>query len=161
MGHVGGLATRQLHDAGFTVHGCRVGVVCDNAFGPHICRSLEKGVGWSADVESPMALPSGCFDAIVVAVKPEDGSAIGIEAFRQFVDQRGPVPLVQLWGDIDRTSLAQIRCRSGLPIHQRPVTWAYRSRRLAPRQSSAGRPAGCGQRKWSIEAALPQRRLTA
>ncbi len=109
--YVGDLAARQLHDAGFAIRGCRIGVICDNAFCLDICRTLERldGSVWHAD--SPEALPAERFDAILVAMNPHDRPAIDSEGIRRLVDRQGPVPIVQFWGDVDRPMLARLGAR--------------------------------------------------
>jgi hypothetical protein len=106
--YLGPLAVRELHDAGIAVHGCRIAVLCDNDFGPFICRTLESvgGAVWQA--ETPDALPVESFDAVLVALQPRGRLAVDADEARRLVDRHGPVPLVQFWGDLDRATLASL-----------------------------------------------------
>ena len=55
--YLGVLAVRLLHDAGFAVHGCRIGLLCDNAFGPYLQEELGRAGSevWQAETPDEIA----------------------------------------------------------------------------------------------------------
>ena len=110
--YLGVLAVRELHDAGFAVQGCRIAVLCDNAFGFFICRTLESVGSAVCQAETLDELPSESFDAVLVALVPRGRPVVDADWARRLVARHGQVPLVQFWGDLDRATLASI----GVPV---------------------------------------------
>ena len=132
--YLGVLAVRELHDAGFAVHGCRIGVLCDNALRPHICRTLESVGRPCARPPDPRRIAgrelrrdSGRFGA---SVATGGGRRLGIADW-----SRGTVQ--SRWSSSGATSTAR-RWRAsvyryGRRTPRRPDTWASSSRPWAPR----------------------------
>jgi hypothetical protein len=106
--YLGPLAVRQLHDAGFSVQGCRIAVLCDNDFGVHIARTLGKLADAVHVAGGPDSLPVQEFDAVVVALRPGGRPCLDAEGARQLVARIGPAPVLQFWGDLDRGALAAL-----------------------------------------------------
>lgn len=106
--YLGMMATFQLAEAGVAVHRSRVGLVCDNDFAAYIVRGLA-GAGAEVVVAGTVQdLPaSDRFDAVVVARTPRDVDVLDA-ADAQEVARRWPgAPVLQYWGDLDRTALAE------------------------------------------------------
>ena len=104
--YLGGLAIRELHDAGFALNGCRIGVLCDNAFGPYILEALERAGSVVRQAETPECLPDEALDVILVAMLPRGRPAIDASDVDAIVQRYGPLAIVQFWGEIDRATLA-------------------------------------------------------
>jgi len=111
--YLGTLAVKLLLDAGIAVYGSEILVLCDNPFAPF----LEKGLrGAGARVEVAASLPAAAQkrakDAILVALRPRHGYALGVgEA--AFVRECFPGAIVaQFWGDVHRAALeaASVSC---------------------------------------------------
>jgi hypothetical protein len=109
--YLGCLAARELHDAGFAVHGCRIGLVCDNAFAPYLQNCLASLGGEIALAGSPNDLPDGPYDVLLVATRPGGRGALDASSVRALGDRFGALPLVQFWGDVDRDALAAAEMR--------------------------------------------------
>ena len=104
--YLGCLAARELHDAGFAVQDCRIGLVCDNAFAPYLQSCLANLGGSIAPAGSPGDLPDGPYDVLLVATRPGGRGALGAADVQALSERFGAVPLVQFWGDIDREAVA-------------------------------------------------------
>lgn len=111
--YLGVMAVKLLIDAGVSVYGCRVVVLCDNPFAPFIERGLA---GAGATVEMFWELgsdhESGGVDAVLVALRPRNEPVIS-RAQAAWIARRWPgAVLAQYWGDLDREWLAV----TGIPV---------------------------------------------
>ena len=101
----------------------RILLICDNPFAPHIARSLilaDAEVEVLDDTPIPHEIrvtrrsihAPGDYDAIVVAATPSERPVLGrAGSARYSIQQIGTFgALVQLWGDIDRTSVPNVLC---------------------------------------------------
>jgi len=111
--YLGVMAAKLLLDAGVSVYGSRVLLLCDNTFAPFIERGLTGAgaiVQTATDVRAAEA--SGPVDAVLVAMRPGRApvlDALGVE----IVAARWPgAVLAQYWGDIDRDAVAA----AGIPV---------------------------------------------
>jgi len=103
---LGPLCVRQLHDCGLAVYGNRIALLCDNDFAQSIIRGIH-GLGATVQTfASVAALSNNDWDAVVVALRPTSEPRVG-EAEARHISLATPigVPLLQFWGDVDRTSL--------------------------------------------------------
>jgi hypothetical protein len=117
---LGPMAVRQLHDAGISVYGSHIVLLCDNDFAPFIRTGMEgcgARVSEARQLTQEILIPE-C-DAIVVALKPGDAPVL-TAADAALLGQHAPGSVVvQYWGDADRTALA----RADVPVWppQEPV----------------------------------------
>jgi hypothetical protein len=104
---LGLMTVRQLHDAGISVYGSHIILLCDNAFGPFMARCLRDcgSAVTEAGQLSPQLLSGAC-DAVVVALQPQAGFVLGAAEAGLLADLAPGTPLVQYWGDVDRAALA-------------------------------------------------------
>jgi hypothetical protein len=103
---LGPLALRALQDAGVAGYGARIALLCDNAFGPSILRSLT-GIG--ADVSTfcdAGSMPACTWDAVLVALHPHAVPRIDATAAARLATVAPGAAIVQIWGDMDRDALA-------------------------------------------------------
>jgi len=104
--YLGVMAVRLLADAGVAVHDSRVLLACDSP----LARFLERGLraaGAAVDVvAAPASAVATSYDAVLVALRARRQPAIG-PAEAALVRERWPrAVLVHLWGDVDRSALA-------------------------------------------------------
>jgi len=111
--YLGVLAVRQLHDAGISVYGSHIVLLCDNDFAPFIRSGLEScGAKVSEARQLTRQILTPECDAIVVALKPGDAPVL-TAADADLLGQNAPGSVVvQYWGDTDRTALA----RADVPV---------------------------------------------
>jgi hypothetical protein len=105
--YLGVMAVKLLLDAGVSVYGSRVVVLCDNPFAPFIERGLA-GAGASVEMARDLADAAGSStaDAVLVAMTPRWEPVIGV-AEAATIGRRWPgAVLAQYWGDVDRAALA-------------------------------------------------------
>ena len=104
---LGPMAVKALHDAGVSVYASTLALLCDNAFGPYIERTLTACGArvTTTDRLSADSLPPGC-DAVVVALQPGDDVVLTAADAARLADLSPGTPLVQYWGDVDRAGLA-------------------------------------------------------
>lgn len=101
----------------------RILLVCNNPFAPHIARTLlladaevevfdDTPIPRDVRVTRRSLYAPGDYDAIVVASTPSDEPILGpAGSSRYSIEQIGTFgALVQLWGDIDRTSVPNVLC---------------------------------------------------
>ena len=117
---LGPLAVRQLHDAGISVYGSNIVLLCDNEFAPFIRSGMEScGAKVSEARQLTRTILTPECDAVVVALKPGDAPVL-TSADADLLGQHAPGSVVvQYWGDTDRTALA----RADVPVWppQEPV----------------------------------------
>ncbi len=101
--YLGCLAVRELHDAGFAVHGCRIALLSDAEFAPCLRLALERLGGRVALAARCADLPPGPFDALLVAMSPRGRDAFSVD---ELLEHLGPLPVVQFSGALDRTGVA-------------------------------------------------------
>ncbi|OPZ03742.1 MAG: hypothetical protein BWZ10_03265 [candidate division BRC1 bacterium ADurb.BinA364] len=98
----------MLHESGVAVQGCRIGVLCDNPFAPHLQRGIAGG-GAAAVALARTALDfleAEPLDAIVVASGPGDeGLAIGEEEAQALARIHRGTVVAQFLGEMDREAL--------------------------------------------------------
>jgi hypothetical protein len=100
---LGPLCARLLRDAGLPVVGQRIAVLCDNPFAPFLSGGLSAAGAHVEIFDVVTMLPPGPWDAVVVALRPDDNRLrlAGDDLLR--VAQAAPGTLLaQFWGDIDR-----------------------------------------------------------
>jgi hypothetical protein len=104
---LGLMAVKQLQGAGVAVYQSRVLLLCDNAFGPFMTRSLRNcgAIVTEAEKLSPGVLSAEC-DAVVVAVQPQAGFVLTAQDAVLLAQLAPGTPVVQYWGDVDRAALA-------------------------------------------------------
>jgi len=104
--YLGVMAIKLATDAAVGVHGSRVLVLCDNAFGPFIARGLA-GAGAVVDVRPHLrAVDDGAgYDVVLVALRPRVELVLS-RADAVTIAERWPgTVVVQFWGDVDRSAL--------------------------------------------------------
>lgn len=121
--YLGMLSVHGLLQCEVPVANCRLLVISDNDFGPFIARTL---VGCGGEVEiltsnleayrNTGLLPRtvrkrSAYDAVVLADRPGAIPSVGLSGSCKYTpEQVGDFPcLVQIWGDVDRTSLTDVR----------------------------------------------------
>ncbi|MBP2291436.1 hypothetical protein [Azospirillum rugosum] len=109
---LGPLAVQELHAAGIPVYGSRIALLCDNPFAPFIERGLTGMGAEVLTVDHPGALPSGCWDAVLVALRPRGAPVFGADDAARVRRQSPGTVLVQYWGDVDRNAVHE----AGLPL---------------------------------------------
>jgi hypothetical protein len=106
--YLGIMAVRLLLDAGVSVYGSRILVLCDNPFAPFIEKGLRNaGAGVEVDASFARRPAAGQVDAIVVALKPGDGPVLEAVAVKALARAFPGAVLVQFWGDLDRAALRE------------------------------------------------------
>lgn len=107
---LGILTVKLLLDSGVSVYGTHLLLLCDNAFAAFIERGLS-GAGARVDVASRVteAPPDGAYDAVVVSLTPRwSGESVLTRDETFELGRRWPGAVVaQVWGDLDRETLAQ------------------------------------------------------
>jgi hypothetical protein len=100
---LGVMAVKLLLDAGVSVHGNRILLLCDNDFGPYIRRGLT-GCGADVVCRSSLraAVDTGSYECVLVALHPRPGNALGANAARMIVRHWPGAVVAQFWGDLDR-----------------------------------------------------------
>ncbi|WP_428662908.1 hypothetical protein [Reyranella sp.] len=104
--YLGPLSLHALQDAGVACYGGRVALLCDNAFGPYILRSLSNNGVEAAVFTEVTAMPQSAWDAVLVALHPHAKPRIDAAAAARLASVAADAAIVQIWGDIDRTALA-------------------------------------------------------
>src|SRR5690349_5699532 len=93
---LGPMAVKALHDAGVAVYASSIALLCDNAFGPYIERTLTA---CGAQVTTtgrlaPESLPPSC-DAVLVALQPRDDVVLSAVDASRLADLSPGTPVVQ------------------------------------------------------------------
>jgi hypothetical protein len=118
--YLGPLAVRQLHDAGISVYGSNIVLLCDNEFAPFIRSGMEScGAKVSEARQLTRAILTPECDAVVVALKPGE-APVFTAADAELLSHHAPGSVVvQYWGDTDRAAIA----RADVPVWppQEPV----------------------------------------
>ncbi|MCW2238562.1 Rossmann-fold NAD(P)-binding domain-containing protein [Azospirillum canadense] len=109
---LGPLAVQELHAAGIPIYGSRIALLCDNPFAPFIERGLTGMGAEVLTVDHPGSLPSRCWDAVLVALRPRGAPVFGADDVARVRRQSPGTVLVQYWGDVDRDAVHQV----GLPL---------------------------------------------
>ncbi len=109
---LGQLCVRQLRDAGMTVRGQRVAVICDNPFAAFLLQGLADAGAEAAHFEGVSELTEHPWDAVVIALLPRthflDRSQL------EMISARAAGAIVaQFWGDIDRAAALRL----GIAVH--------------------------------------------
>jgi len=116
---LGVTCVKMLFDAGISVYGNRIALLCDNDFGPFIVRGLA-GLGARVQVfDSARTLPQEPWHAVICALRPGRTPRIGPRDVKRLARVAPEAVVVQFWGDIDRSALAKAR----LPVwpHREPA----------------------------------------
>ena len=105
--YLGVMAVKLLTDAGIAVYRSRIVLACDNPFSSYIARGLAAA---GAEVATytrlgAEALKRRC-DAVVVATRPADGSALDAAAASALARSSPGAVVAHYWGDLDRAALA-------------------------------------------------------
>ena len=128
---LGPLCTCLLRDAGVTVDGCHIAILCDNPFAEYLREGLCV-VGAAAELFSgPADLAARNWDVVVVALGPAPRPHCGHDLAA--IARKAPGALVaQFWGDLDRGEAERL----GLPvcpaIEPRPGHMGILLNRLGP-----------------------------
>jgi len=102
---LGAMAARQLSDAGVTVRGSRLVLLCDNDFAPFIERGLaDSGATVRSACEPDEIRDFDVVDAVVVALQPHPGRRLAARNFTRWQD----AVIAQFWGDIERAPGLQV-----------------------------------------------------
>jgi hypothetical protein len=111
--YLGVMAVKLLLDAGVSVYGSRVLLLCDNSFAPYIQRGLT---GAGAAVETALELNAvaghGPVDAVLVAMRPRKTPVVDAASVETIATRWPGAVLAQYWGDVDRDAVAS----AGVPI---------------------------------------------
>jgi hypothetical protein len=103
---LGVMALKLLLDASVAVYSTRILLLCDNAFGPFLERTLS---GAGAEVDMVPGLPTSCsrgYDVLLVALEPTPKPVLTAGDAERIADTWPGAVVVQFWGDIDRAALA-------------------------------------------------------
>jgi hypothetical protein len=111
--YLGEMAGRLLQDAGVTVRGAHVLLVCDNAFAGPIEQSL-RAAGASITTSATVGPLLGVerLDALLVAMPPSRSPAISTAEAAQFHSRFPGAVVARFFGDLD----AEAFRRLGLPL---------------------------------------------
>jgi hypothetical protein len=111
--YLGVMAVKLLLDAGVSVYGSRVLLLCDNAFAPYIARGLT-GAGAAVEMADGLSgsIGSGPVDAVLVAMQPRKGPVVDADGAATIAARWPGAVLAQYWGDVDRDAVAA----AGVPI---------------------------------------------
>ncbi|UGQ14494.1 hypothetical protein LO772_13435 [Yinghuangia sp. ASG 101] len=111
--HHRAMVLRLLSDCGIAAHGANCVVLCDNPFEPEIVDGLVHA---GAQVHYARSLDTvntpRDVDAVIVALRPRGLPVIGAHEARRIAARWPGAVVLQVWGDIDRTSLE----REGVPF---------------------------------------------
>ena len=100
---LGGMAVRQLEEAGVRLKGARVLLLCDNPFLNFITRGLEEAGCRVEPIGSASALiPNLFYDAILVALRPGPEPRLNSDDVNYLARSAKGAVIAQFWGDIDR-----------------------------------------------------------
>ncbi len=109
---LGVTCVKMLFDAGISVYGNRIALLCDNDFGPFIMRGLA-GLGARVQVfDSVRNLPQEPWHAVICALRPGRTPRLGPAEAKRLARVAPEAVVVQFWGDIDRAAIA----RAGLSV---------------------------------------------
>jgi len=104
--YLGVMGLMLLLQAGIAVYRCRILLLCDNPFRPHLENSLRAaGACLETAAAVPQELVGEAFDAVVVALRPRDKSVLRPGDCARLAAHSPGAVLVQFWGDIDRTEV--------------------------------------------------------
>jgi hypothetical protein len=110
--YLGPLCVKLLHDAGLSVYGNRIALLCDNPFAPYIIAALQ-GLGARVSAyENVMAVPADTWDGVIVALRPASELRVAGNGARWLSRVAPKAVILQLWGDIDRDTFRL----EGLPV---------------------------------------------
>ena len=111
--YLGVMAVKLLLDAGVSVYGSRVLLLCDNAFAPYIARGLT-GAGAAVEMADGLSesVGSGPVDAVLVAMRPRKEPVIDADGVATIAARWPGAVLAQYWGDVDRDAVAA----AGVPV---------------------------------------------
>ena len=104
---LGIMAVKLILDAGVSVYGSRVLVLCDNPFASFIERGLIAA-GASIDVVGDLdtAYTGSSYDSILLALKPGEKPVIARHEAERMADCWPGTLVAQFWGDMDRRALS-------------------------------------------------------
>ncbi len=106
--YLGLTCVKMLFDAGISVYGSRIALLCDNDFGPFIMRGLT-GLGARVQVfETVQALPAEPWHAVVCALRPGRRLRIDSRDAKRLARVASQAVLAQFWGDVDRKALCDV-----------------------------------------------------
>ena len=111
--YLGVMAMKLLLDAGVSVYGSRVLLLCDTAFAPYIERGLTgAGAIVETAAEVGAATGRGAVDAVLVAMRPRREPVLDAPGIQTIAARWPGAVLAQYWGDIDRGAVAA----AGVPV---------------------------------------------
>lgn len=108
------MAAMALQDAGVELSGADLALLCDNPFEPYLTGGLEAAGAGSvttavqvADLDPP-ATP----DALVVSMRPTGAPVLDDGSVAMLAARWPGLPVVQFWGDLDRSVLRSAGVRT-------------------------------------------------
>jgi hypothetical protein len=101
------LSVSLMHDAGVAVYRSRIAVLCDNPFADSICYGLTYSGAEVTVLTSFEALAPGPWDAVLCAFQPHVGPPLDAYAARSIAACAPYAVVVHLWGDVERSALAE------------------------------------------------------
>jgi hypothetical protein len=105
---LGPLAVKLLNDAGISVLGNRLLLLCDNPFGPFIEHALTALGALVDRRERICCTPAeGSYDAVVVALHPKNSPVLTRAECEAISKNWHGMVICQFWGDLDRGWLEQ------------------------------------------------------
>lgn len=111
--YLGVMAMKLLLDAGVSVYGSHLLLLCDNPFAPYIEQGLaHAGADVFRSESLAKALGTHPFDAIIVALRPGLTPSLGEEDARTIAAAWEGAVVAQFWGDLPRGSFAEL----GIPL---------------------------------------------
>ncbi len=105
---LGPLCVRLLSDAGLSLSGSRITLLCDNPFAPFIEQGLTCAGAFVALNPSGRAGADLEPDAVVVALDPSRNSPLEEQDLSALAGSGREVLLAQFWGDIDREAARRV-----------------------------------------------------
>lgn len=107
---LGPLCVCLLRDAGMNVAGKRIAIICDNPFATFLLAGLAEVGAEAAAFESPLQLTPGPWDAVVLALLPQD-DPLGQRHLEVIAERAPGALLAQFWGDVDRAAVKELGLR--------------------------------------------------
>ena len=105
--YLGIMAVKLLLDAGVSVYGCSILLLCDNPFLPFVESGLAAA-GAKVETQKDLSFASNGYEAILVVLQPRGRNLLS-KPEAAWIQRRWPGAVVaQFWGDIDRTAFTEM-----------------------------------------------------
>jgi hypothetical protein len=107
---LGVMAIKLLLEAGVSVYGSEILVLCDNAFGPYLERGLDSA---GASVQACSHVPERLrpLDAVLIAHTPREGAVLTPDEMQRIAQHCSGAVIAQFFGDLDRSTLRDLGLR--------------------------------------------------